>query len=108
MSASEPTKPKQLDADAVLDAIKLGIRTVKGPVVAETEITAETCFWASEDPRPCLDFDSLDLLELIIFLESEMGWQIPEHEIGAGWVTVGDLAVVVMRVVGAPTQVADG
>lgn len=101
-------RSKESDADHVLDGVRLGVRTVKGVIVAETEIAAETPFWAGEGPGPCLDFDSLDLLELVIFLETELGWQIPEEEIGVGWLTVGDLAAAVMRATGASTEVADG
>lgn len=84
---------------SVVDAIGAGIHSVKGAGPTNEEITESTCFWLGDDPdQPCLAFDSLDLLELIVFLEEEFGWSIPEDQIDAAeWRTVGDLASVVVR-----------
>jgi acyl carrier protein len=87
---------------AILDAIKVGIESVKGTTVAAVDITDSTGLWASEDPdQPCLYFDSLDLLELVVFLEREYGWKIDEEQIDAGgWRTIGDLTSVVAGIAG--------
>jgi acyl carrier protein len=91
---------------AVLEAIKLGISSVKGPAAATLTIAESTGLWASEDPdQPSLYFDSLDLLELVVFLEDEYGWVIPEEQIDAeGWRTVGDLASVLTEIASATGQ----
>ncbi len=81
---------------AVLDVIRAAVRFVKGPAVGTQEITAATGLWSSEDPSaPSLYLDSLDLLEIVVFVETEHGWTIEEDQIdAAAWQTVGDLAAV--------------
>ena len=85
---------------AVFEAIRRGIRHVKGDDYAVLDITDMTSLWAGDtEDQPCLNLDSLDLLELVVFLERECGWSIPEEQIDAGgWHTVGDLASVVLSV----------
>lgn len=87
---------------AVLEAIGRGIEQVKGEAVATVATGESTAFWVSGSPdQPCLYFDSLDLLELIVFLEDEYGWEIEESQIDIeGWQTVGDLAEVLTDVAG--------
>jgi hypothetical protein len=84
---------------AVLDVIRAAVKAVKGPAVGTAEITATTGLWASEDPgAPSLYLDSLDLLEIVVFVETEHGWTIAEDQIdAAAWQTVGDLAAVLTR-----------
>ena len=95
--------PESTTNSAILDAIKVGIESVKG-AAATVDITDSTGLWASEDPnQPCLYFDSLDLLELVVFLEQEYGWEIDEEQIDAGgWRTIGDLTSVVAGIAGDP------
>jgi acyl carrier protein len=85
--------------DAVVEAIRTGVREVKGAGVDAREITAATSFWmAAEAGGPCLDFDSLDLVELLVFLEERYGWELSEEQIDADeWRTVGDLAALVVE-----------
>jgi acyl carrier protein len=87
-----------LDYAAVIERIRAGVCSVKGDLAGEM-VTDEACFWLAADRgEPCLAFDSLDLLELLVFLEEEFGWSIPEEQLdAAGWRTVGDLAALVMR-----------
>lgn len=77
----------------LVDAIRRGVVDVKGAEVASAEITEDTCFWWPTGPEDhCLDFDSLDLLDLVLFVEEDLGWRVPDDEIDAqGWRTVGDL-----------------
>lgn len=84
---------------AVLDGIRAAVHSVKGPAVAAEEITESTGLWASESPgAPSLYLDSLDLLELVVFIENEYSWTIEEDQIdAAGWQTVGDLAIALTR-----------
>jgi acyl carrier protein len=98
--------PESTTNSAVLDAVKIGIESVKGATVAAVDITDSTGLWASEDPdQPCLYLDSLDLLELVVFLEQEYGWEIDEELIDAGgWSTVGDLTSVVAGIAGDPAR----
>jgi acyl carrier protein len=99
----EATEPEELTYAAAIDAIRLGVASVREPDAPSQEVTNSTAFWAGEDPdEPCLGFDSLDLLELVIFLEERFGWEIPEERIDAqGWRTVGDLAAVMVEIVPA-------
>jgi acyl carrier protein len=96
MSTPQPTY-----AD-VLNAIRFGVEKIQGAAVAGREVTASTGLWVAEaTDQLCLDFDSLDLLNLIVFLEEEFGWRIAEEQIDAeSWQTVGDLATVIMGIVG--------
>jgi len=86
---------REIDA-AVLDGIREAAIRVKGPAVAGGEITPATGLWSSETPgASSLYLDSLDLLELVVFIEDEYGWTIAEDQIdAAAWQTVGDLATV--------------
>ncbi len=89
-----------IDTRRVVEAIRLGVHQVIGPEVELAEITEDTCFWLAGPDEYCVDFDSLDLLELVLFLEEEYGWVIDEERIGSeGWRTVGDLAAMVISVV---------
>jgi hypothetical protein len=90
----------------VLEAIERAVQAVKGPAVASIPITESTGLWGSEGAdQPALYFDSLDLLELVVFLEDEYGWVIPEERIDAeGWRTVGDLAAVLTEIASGTGQ----
>lgn len=96
----ETSHNAELSYAAVFEAIKAGIYSVKGSAVADHEISDLTGLWADGDPdRPCLDFDSLDLLEFVVFLEREFGWAITEEQIDAdGWRTVDDLVAFIMNI----------
>jgi acyl carrier protein len=84
--------------DAVLDGIRTGVLRAKGVRLTEQQITAETPLWPSGDPdQPCLSLDSLDFLELVVFLEENYGWVIPETAIDVHECkTVGDLVTLVL------------
>jgi hypothetical protein len=90
--------PQAIDP-AVLEVIRTAVRAVKGPTVGTAEITPATGLWSSEDPDAhSLYLDSLDLLEIVVFIETERGWTIEEDQIdAAGWQTVGDLATTLTR-----------
>ena len=98
------TNLPELTYSGVFEVIRRGICSIKGDADAAQDITDTTSLWAGEnDAQQCLNFDSLDLLELVVFLERECGWAIPEEQIDAGgWHTVGDLASVVLSVAREP------
>jgi acyl carrier protein len=93
------SRPQPTYSD-VLSAIRLGISKIKGATDVSQEVTASTGLWVTEDSdQPCLDLDSLDLLNLIVLLEEEFGWRIAEEQIDAeNWRTVGDLATVLIGI----------
>ena len=82
--------------DSVIDGIRAGIRQAKGAALSGADITDATPFWFSPDAeRPSLSFDSLDFLELVVFLEEEFGWYVPEEQIDVNECrTIGDLAAL--------------
>src|SRR4051794_1799377 len=87
-----------LSREAVVDAIRMGVRRIKGAGFADDIDEATTLWPADEAAEPGLAFDSLDLLEVIVFLEDELGWRIPDEEVDAMECrTVGDLAGLVLR-----------
>jgi acyl carrier protein len=74
---------------SIVDGIRTGLRRVQG-----TDVTETTVLWPGT-------LDSLDLLELLVFLEDEFGWRLPEDAIDSQEShTVGDLATLVLRTVG--------
>lgn len=101
---------EELTHAAVLGVIRRGIRSVRGPEAEIGDLAGSTGLWGAEDPgQPNLGFDSLDLLELVIYLEEELGWEIPEERIDAeGWRTLGDLASAVMSIAESAGQTVDG
>jgi hypothetical protein len=97
---SDPTtKTVPLTYDVVLDRIRTGALRAKGVRLAPEDITESTAFWPGGDlNEKCLSFDSLDFLELVVFLEEEYGWVVPETAIDIqDCRTVGGLAMVVMK-----------
>jgi acyl carrier protein len=103
------TKKPEATNSAVLDAIRMAAHDVKGSFIAAEDITESTGLWSSESSgAPSLYLDSLDLLELVVFIENEYGWAIEDDQIDpAGWQTVGDLATVLTRA-GRQNGSADG
>jgi acyl carrier protein len=95
--------------DSVIDGIRAGIRQAKGAALSGADITDATPFWFSPDAeRPSLSFDSLDFLELVVFLEEEFGWYVPEEQIDVNECrTVGDLAALVLKACADGPGVAD-
>lgn len=91
-----------LTYDTAVERIVTGIRKTKGAAVADERIGPDTAFWLGGDPdQLSLAFDSLDFLELIVFLEQEYGWTVPEGQLDAeGCRTVGDLAGIVLATAG--------
>jgi hypothetical protein len=85
--------------DRVVDCIRTGVLRAKGVRLPPEEITESTAFWPGGDPNEaCLYFDSLDFLELVVFLEQEYGWVVPETAIDVqDCRTVGSLATVVIN-----------
>jgi acyl carrier protein len=85
--------------EAVVDGIRIGVSRTKGVALAAEDITASTPLWSADElGQPCLALDSLDVLELIVFLEDEYGWDLPESAIDAhDCNTVGDLATRVIE-----------
>lgn len=85
--------------ESVVDAIRVGVRRAKGVALAADEITDSTLLWPAGDAdQPCLALDSLDFLELVVFLEEEYGWVLPESAIDVhDCKTVGDLAAMVLE-----------
>ncbi|KPI04861.1 acyl carrier protein familyprotein [Actinobacteria bacterium OK074] len=83
--------------NAALDGIRTGISRMKRVSGAAGAMTDDTPLWRTEGPeRPGLSLDSLDFLELIVFLEEEYGWSVPESRMDLGECrTVGDLAKMV-------------
>ncbi len=52
----------------------------------------------SDSGQPSLSLDSIDFLELVLFLEEEHGWVIPEAAIDVqDCRTVGDVATLVLE-----------
>ena len=100
MSASTIEVPL-LTYESVVDRIRIGILRGKGVSLPAEDITAATGFWAgAEANQPCLYLDSIDFLELVVFLEQEYGWTVPEVAIDIHDLrTVGDLATLVMKYV---------
>lgn len=96
--------------DKVLDAIRAGIRIAKSVPLTDEEITPSTYFWLTDSPdQSCLSLDSVDFLRLIVFLEEEYGWSIPETDIDASECrTVGDMASLVIKHVRGDHQRAPG
>jgi len=92
------TKPVPLTYDVVVDRIRTGALRAKGVRLAPEDITESTAFWPDGDlNETCLYFDSLDFLELVVFLEQEYGWVVPETAIDIqDCRTVGGLATVVI------------
>lgn len=92
-------QPSSLTLDSALEAIRTAIlQRAKGVGLSETEIDNSTALWATEDPnQPCLSLDSLDFLEIVVYLEDKFGWVIPEEAIDIqDCKTVGDLAQLVV------------
>jgi acyl carrier protein len=90
---------------SVIDAIRAGLSRVRGTGLLDEDLTEHTRLWPAVDrDHPTLALDSLDLLELVVFLEDQFGWAIPDDMIDVpDCQTVGDLAGLVMRTVnGAP------
>jgi len=99
------TQPVPASYDAVIEKIRAGVLRGKGVALAAEDITDATTLWPGGDPsQPCLSFDSIDFLELVVFFEDEYGWVIPETDIDVHECrTVGDLATLVIKNVhGAP------
>lgn len=96
--SSPTTQPTPLTHDSVVDGIRSGVLRAKGVRLAKEDITAATALWPGEDPhQPCLSLDSIDFLELVVFLEEEYGWVIPETAIDVHECkTVGDVATLVL------------
>lgn len=88
-----------LTHDSVVDSVRAGIRRAKAVSLDDGEITESTAFWGAGEPgRPGLAFDSLDFLELVVFLEEQFGWSIPDTEIDVNECqTVGDLASLIIK-----------
>jgi acyl carrier protein len=93
------TKPMPLIYDVVVDRIRIGALRGKGVRLAPEDITESTAFWPGDNlNETCLYFDSLDFLELVVFLEEEYGWVVPETAIDIqDCRTVGGLAMVVLK-----------
>ncbi|WP_173160178.1 acyl carrier protein [Phytohabitans suffuscus] len=85
--------------EAVVDGIRVGVSRAKGVALAPEDITDSTPLWSADElGQPCLALDSLDVLELIVFLEDEYGWDLPESSIDAyDCKSVGDLATMVIE-----------
>ncbi len=92
-------QPMPLVYDSVVCGIRTGVLRAKGVRLAESDITDATAFWPGADPaQTCLSFDSIDFLELVVFLEENYGWAIPESAIDVhDCQTVGDLATIVIK-----------
>lgn len=82
--------------ETVLEAIRSGVRKVKGTSLTDEDISDTTRLWPGVNPDELsLGFDSLDLLELVVALEEEFGWAVPEEKIDAEDLqTVGDLVAL--------------
>jgi acyl carrier protein len=97
MPTNEVSEISKLTYATVIDAIKRGVRSVKGEVIETENIRDSTTLWDAEVDEVCLEFDSLDLVEFVVFLESEFGWVISNEQLDTeNWRTVGDLAAVIM------------
>ncbi|WP_019632741.1 acyl carrier protein [Actinomadura atramentaria] len=85
--------------DAVVDGIRTGVRTVKDGARAGEAVSESTVFWPTAEPgRSSLSFDSLDFLELVVFLEETYDWYIPEEMLDyEECQTVADLAALMLR-----------
>jgi hypothetical protein len=84
-----------------VDAVRQGVVEVKGSDLTVEKIAEHTALWpgGGDESHPCLDLDSLDLLELVVFLEGSVGVEIGEERIDAeGWRTVGDVAAVLVSI----------
>jgi|HubBroStandDraft_5_1064220.scaffolds.fasta_scaffold563138_2 acyl carrier protein len=98
--ATIPTQERTpLTYDAVVDRIRAGALRAKGVRLAPEDITESTAFWPGDDPsEKCLYLDSLDFLELVMSLEQEHGWVVPETAIDIqDCRTVGGLATVILQ-----------
>ena len=93
------TTPALLTRDLVVDRIRAAALRAKGVRLAPEEISESTSFWPGGDPNEkCLYFDSLDFLELVVFLEEQYGWVVPEEAIDIqDCRTVGGLAEVIVK-----------
>ncbi|NBE92572.1 MULTISPECIES: acyl carrier protein [unclassified Nonomuraea] len=89
-----------LTYDSVIDKIRTGIERANSTGLSGQDITPETTFWANETTaQTCLWFDSLDFLELVVYLEEELGHRVPEDQIDIDECqTVGDLASLVIAI----------
>jgi acyl carrier protein len=77
---------------STIELIKEGIVSITDGIVQYDELVDTTALWLSEDsPDTGLEFDSLDVLELLLYLE-ELGCPIPS-DVGPDQVeTIADLA----------------
>jgi len=84
--------------DQVLKTIADGLMSAKSVHLPREDITADLALWSSDDPDvPCVAMDSIDFLELVLFLEEKCGWTIPEKAIDIyECKTVGDLVQLVL------------
>jgi acyl carrier protein len=88
-----------LSRDSVITGIHTGFRHAKrDSTLVERNLTASTHLWPTGDPsQPSLALDSLDFLELVVFLEEQFGWLIPESQLDASECsTVGDLVALII------------
>jgi acyl carrier protein len=88
----------ELSRQEIVDGVRLGVRKVKGAALA-AQVDEHTMIWPDAQlPGASLAFDSLDLLEIVVFLEEEFGWRIPDEDIDAvECQTIGDLVTLVQR-----------
>ncbi|WP_372492457.1 acyl carrier protein [Actinomadura litoris] len=88
--------------DAVVDGIRVAVRNVKGGARAGETVLESTCFWPTADPgQHSLAFDSLDFLELVVYLEDHNEWYVPEEMLDfEECQTVADLANLIVKACG--------
>lgn len=93
--------------ETVLNGIRVVVRSMKGSGLSDEDLGEDTAFWPTGDTTGLsLGFDSMDFLELVVRLDEDYGWHIPEEDIDAGRCkTLGELTALVSAHV--PTAGAD-
>lgn len=92
-----------LTFESSVNVVVTAIKRVMGDMLATDAIDERTCLWPrDEGDRQSIDLSSLDLLEVVLDIEEQLGLMFVDDLDPESLVCIGDLASAVMR-----AQVAD-